>query len=115
MLKAAPSAAAWLSACVVIHGDAAFSGQGVIQESLNMSQLDGYRSGGTLHIIVNNQVGFTTDPSDARSSRYAKDVDKLLQVPVFHVNGEHPDAVAQVIKLAMDFRSRWGRDVVIDN
>ena len=99
---------------VVIHGDAAFSGQGVIQESLNMSQLDGYRSGGTLHIIVNNQVGFTTDPSDARSSRYATDVAKLLQVPVFHVNGEHPDAVAQVIKLAMDFRSRWGRDVVID-
>ena len=99
---------------VVIHGDAAFSGQGVIQESLNLSQLDGYRSGGTLHIVVNNQVGFTTDPFDARSSRYATDVAKLLQVPVFHVNGEHPDAVAQVIKLAMDFRTRWGRDVVID-
>ena len=99
---------------VVIHGDAAFSGQGVIQESLNLSQLDGYRSGGTLHIVVNNQVGFTTDPIDSRSSRYATDVAKMLQVPVFHVNGEHPDAVAQVIKLAMDFRRRWGRDVVID-
>jgi 2-oxoglutarate dehydrogenase E1 component len=99
---------------VVIHGDAAFAGQGVIQESLNLSQLDGYRSGGTLHIIVNNQVGFTTDPWDSRSSRYATDVAKMLEVPVFHVNGEHPDAVAQVIKLAMEFRSRWGRDVVID-
>ncbi len=99
---------------IVIHGDAAFTGQGVIQESLNLSQLDGYCSGGTLHIVVNNQVGFTTDPSDSRSCRYATDVAKMLQVPVFHVNGEHPDAVAQVIKLAMDFRSRWGRDVVID-
>ena len=79
-----------------------------------MSQLEGYRSGGTLHIVVNNQVGFTTNPTDSRSSRYATDVAKLLQVPVFHVNGEHPDAVAQVIKLAMEFRSRWGRDVVID-
>ena len=99
---------------IVIHGDAAFSGQGVIQESLNLSELEGYRSGGTLHIVVNNQVGFTTNPTDSRSSRYATDVAKLLQVPVFHVNGEHPDAVAQVIKLAMEFRSRWGRDVVID-
>jgi len=99
---------------IVIHGDAAFAGQGVIQESLNLSELEGYRSGGTLHIVVNNQVGFTTDPSDARSCRYATDVAKMLQVPVFHVNGEHPDAVAQVIKLAMEFRSRWGRDVVID-
>ena len=99
---------------IVIHGDAAFSGQGVIQESLNLSQLEGYRSGGTLHIVVNNQVGFTTDPLDSRSCRYATDVAKMLQVPVFHVNGEHPDAVAQVIKLAMEFRSRWGRDVVID-
>jgi len=99
---------------IVIHGDAAFSGQGVIQESLNLSELEGYRSGGTLHIVVNNQVGFTTNPMDSRSSRYATDVAKLLQVPVFHVNGEHPDAVAQVIKLAMEFRSRWGRDVVID-
>ena len=99
---------------IVIHGDAAFAGQGVIQESLNLSQLEGYRSGGTLHIVVNNQVGFTTDPDDSRSCRYATDVAKMLQVPVFHVNGEHPDAVAQVIRLAMEFRRRWGRDVVID-
>ena len=89
---------------IVIHGDAAFSGQGVIQESLNMSELEGYRSGGTLHIVVNNQVGFTTNPMDSRSSRYATDVAKLLQVPVFHVNGEHPDAVAQVIKLLREVR-----------
>ena len=99
---------------LVIHGDAAFAGQGVIQESLNMSELAGYETGGTVHIIVNNQVGFTTDPEDARSCGYATDVAKLLQIPVFHVNGEHPDAVAQVIKLAMDFRERWHRDVIID-
>jgi len=99
---------------IVVHGDAAFTGQGVIQESLNLSELGGYRSGGTLHIVVNNQVGFTTDPEDSRSCRYATDVAKMLQVPVFHVNGEHPDAVAQVIRLAMEFRARWGRDVVID-
>ena len=99
---------------LVIHGDAAFAGQGVIQESLNMSELSGYQTGGTLHVIVNNQVGFTTDPEDSRSCGYATDVAKLLQIPIFHVNGEHPDAVAQVIKLAMDFRERWHRDVVID-
>jgi 2-oxoglutarate dehydrogenase E1 component len=99
---------------LVIHGDAAFAGQGVIQESLNMSQLTGYETGGTVHVIVNNQVGFTTDPEDSRSSGYATDVAKLLQIPIFHVNGEHPDAVAQVIKLAMDFRERWHRDVIID-
>ncbi|MGB0591206.1 MAG: 2-oxoglutarate dehydrogenase E1 component [Myxococcota bacterium] len=99
---------------LVIHGDAAFAGQGVIQESLNMSELSGYETGGTVHVIVNNQVGFTTDPEDSRSSGYATDVAKLLQIPIFHVNGEHPDAVAQVIKLAMDFRERWHRDVIID-
>ena len=99
---------------LVIHGDAAFAGQGVIQESLNMSELGGYETGGTLHVIVNNQVGFTTDPEDARSCGYATDVAKLLQIPIFHVNGEHPDAVAQVIKLAMDFRERWHRDVIVD-
>ncbi|MEC9071073.1 MAG: thiamine pyrophosphate-dependent enzyme, partial [Myxococcota bacterium] len=99
---------------VVIHGDAAFAGQGVIQESLNMSELTGYRTGGTLHIIVNNQVGFTTDPEDSRSTNYATDVAKLLEIPIFHVNGEHPDAVAQAIKVAMEFRSRWKRDAVID-
>ena len=90
------------------------SGQGVIQESLNLSQLEGYRTGGTLHVVVNNQVGFTTDPEDGRSTRYCTDVAKMLQVPIFHVNGEDPEAVAQVVSLALDFRREWRRDVIID-
>ena len=99
---------------VVIHGDASFAGQGVVQESLNLSGLNGYRTGGTLHIIVNNQVGFTTDPRDSRSSQYCTDVAKMLEIPILHVNGENPAAVAQVIKVALEFRRRFGRDVVID-
>ncbi len=99
---------------IVIHGDAAFAGQGVVQESLNMSELPGYTVGGTLHIVFNNQIGFTTNPSDSRSSAYATDVAKLLEIPIFHVNGEHPDAVAQVIKVAMDFRDTFQRDVIVD-
>jgi len=102
------------SMAVVIHGDAAFAGQGVIQESLNLSELEGYSTGGTLHVVVNNQVGFTTDPEDGRSTRYCTDVAKMLQVPIFHVNGEDPEAVAQVVSLALDFRREWGRDVIID-
>jgi 2-oxoglutarate dehydrogenase E1 component len=102
------------SMALVIHGDAAFAGQGVIQESLNLSQLGGYNTGGALHVVLNNQIGFTTDPEDGRSTRYCTDVAKMLQIPIFHVNGEDPEAVAQVISLAMDFRREWQRDVIVD-
>lgn len=99
---------------LLIHGDAAFAGEGVVQETLNLSQLCGYSVGGTLHVVVNNQLGFTTGPSDARSSPYATDIAKMLQIPIFHVNGEDPEAVAQVVRLGMDFRREFKRDVVIN-
>ncbi len=99
---------------LLIHGDAAFAGEGVVQETLNLSQLDAHTTGGTIHVIVNNQIGFTTPPSQGRSTTYATDVAKMLQIPVFHVNGEDPEAVAQVVRLAMDFRDTFLRDVVID-
>jgi 2-oxoglutarate dehydrogenase E1 component len=99
---------------IVIHGDAAFAGEGIVQETLNLSQLDAYQTGGTIHVIVNNQIGFTTPPSESRSTTYATDVAKMLQIPIFHVNGEDPEAVAQVVLLAMDFRRTFARDVVID-
>ena len=99
---------------LLIHGDAAFAGEGVIQETLNLSQLPGYTVGGTLHVVVNNQIGFTTSPDEAGSSTYATDVAKMLQIPIFHVNGEDPEAVAQVVRLAMDFRYEFKRDVVIN-
>jgi len=99
---------------LLIHGDAAFAGEGVVQETLNLSDLDGYTVGGTIHVVVNNQIGFTTGPNEARSSVYATDVAKMLQSPIFHVNGEEPEAVAQVVRLALDFRETFRRDVVID-
>jgi 2-oxoglutarate dehydrogenase E1 component len=99
---------------ILIHGDAAFAGEGIVQETLNLSELAGYRTGGTLHIVINNQVGFTTEPHQGRSSTYATDIAKMLQIPIFHVNGEDPEAVAQVVSLAMDFRKEFHRDVVID-
>ena len=99
---------------VLIHGDAAFAGEGIVQETLNLSELAGYRIGGTLHIIVNNQIGFTTIAEDGRSSLYASAIGKMLQIPIFHVNGEDPEAVAAVIDLAMDFRAEFRRDVIID-
>ena len=99
---------------IMIHGDAAFIGEGISQETLNLSQLKGYKTGGTLHIIVNNQIGFTTDPADSRSTTYASDIAKMLEVPIFHVNGEDPEAVAQVVSVAMDYRRHFQTDVVID-
>ncbi|MGC6443801.1 MAG: 2-oxoglutarate dehydrogenase E1 component [Rubripirellula sp.] len=99
---------------ILIHGDAAFAGEGIVQETLNLSELEGYRTGGTLHIVINNQVGFTTEPQQGRSTTYATDIAKMLQIPIFHVNGEDPEAVAQVVSLAMDFRREFQKDVVID-
>ena len=98
----------------MVHGDAAFAGQGLVSEVLNLTSLRGYRTGGTVHVIVNNQIGFTTSPMESRSTPYATDVAKGIQVPIFHVNGDHPEAVAQVVRLAMDYRKAFHSDVVID-
>ena len=99
---------------LMLHGDAAFAGQGVVAETLNLSQLRGYRTGGTVHVVVNNQVGYTTAPAASRSSEYATDVAKMVQCPILHVNGDDPEAVVRVAKLAFEYRQAWRKDVVID-
>lgn len=99
---------------LLVHGDAAFAGQGLVSETLNLSELAGYRTGGTVHIVINNQIGFTTAPSESRSTLYATDVARMLAIPIFHVNGEDPRAVAAVVEISLAWRQRFKRDVVID-
>jgi 2-oxoglutarate dehydrogenase E1 component len=99
---------------VLLHGDAAFAGQGIVMETLQLADLPGYRTGGTIHIIINNQIGFTTSPEDSRSSIYSTDVAKMTQLPIFHINGDDPEAAFRVLRVALDYRQEFNKDVVLD-
>jgi len=99
---------------VLLHGDAAFAGEGIVAETLNLSQLPGYKTGGTIHIITNNQLGFTTPPEEGRSSTYSTDIAKMIQVPIFHVNSDDVEAAYNVLQIALDYRQKFEKDVVID-
>src|SRR5262249_10363385 len=99
---------------IQIHGDAAFAGQGVCYETLNLSQLRGYGMGGSIHIVINNQVGFTTSPIDSRSTTYCTDMAKMLDSPIFHVNGDDPEAVWHVARLCIEYRQKFRKDAFID-
>ncbi|MBL8149408.1 MAG: multifunctional oxoglutarate decarboxylase/oxoglutarate dehydrogenase thiamine pyrophosphate-binding subunit/dihydrolipoyllysine-residue succinyltransferase subunit, partial [Blastocatellia bacterium] len=109
-----PSADIYKKLPVLAHGDAAFAGEGIVAETLNLSQLPGYSTGGTIHIIINNQLGFTTTPEEGRSSTYSTDVAKMVQAPIFHVNGDEPELVYQVLQTALDYRQKFHKDIVID-
>ena len=99
---------------LLIHGDAAFPGQGVVAETLNLQSLEGYATGGTLHLITNNQVGYTTDPTESRSTRYSSDLAKGFDVPIVHVNADDPEAALSSIRLALAYRAEFGHDFVVD-
>ncbi|HEX8116647.1 MAG TPA: multifunctional oxoglutarate decarboxylase/oxoglutarate dehydrogenase thiamine pyrophosphate-binding subunit/dihydrolipoyllysine-residue succinyltransferase subunit, partial [Pyrinomonadaceae bacterium] len=99
---------------VLLHGDAAFAGQGIVMETLQLADLHGYRTGGTIHIIINNQIGFTTSPEDSRSSIYSTDAAKMTQIPIFHINGDDPEAAFRVLRMALDYRQEFNKDVVLD-
>jgi 2-oxoglutarate dehydrogenase E1 component len=99
---------------VILHGDAAFAGQGMVAEVFNLAQLRGYRTGGSIHLVVNNQIGFTTPPAEGRSSLYSTDVAKINQIPIFHINGDDPEAAYRVLQIALDYRQEWHKDVVMD-
>src|SRR5256714_2013510 len=99
---------------VLLHGDAAFAGQGIVMETLNLAALKGYRTGGTIHIIINNQIGFTTSPEAGRSTIYSTDVARMTQLPIFHIHGDDPEAAYRVVQIALDYRQKFNKDVVLD-
>ena len=99
---------------ILLHGDAAFSGQGIVMETLQLASLRGYRSGGTIHVVVNNQIGFTTSPEAGRSSIYSTDAAKITQLPIFHINGDSPEAAFRVAKIALEYRQEFNKDVALD-